>query len=106
MVEFGIARPVDERGTPRDEVHFRTRAFGPDARPVNLLIVNISALGLMARCDAAYVRGDRLTITLPVVGIVVAEIRWLLGGRIGCELERPIELSDYYELLAILLRSG
>lgn len=101
---FGSARPVDERGTPRDEVHFRTRAFGPDARQVNLLIVNMSALGLMARCDVPYAVGDRLTVTLPVVGVVVAEIRWLLGGRIGCELDRAIDLANYYELLAVLLR--
>ncbi|WEK01224.1 MAG: PilZ domain-containing protein [Candidatus Sphingomonas phytovorans] len=104
MAAFGSARPVDERGTPRDEVHFRTRAFGPDARPVNLLIVNISALGLMARCDVPYKVGDRLTVTLPIVGVITAEIRWLLGGRIGCELDQAIELADYYDLLAVLLR--
>ena len=101
---FGSAKPIDERGTPRDEVHFRTRAFGPDARPVNLLIVNISALGLMARCDAVYAVGDRMTVTLPVIGVVVAEIRWVLGGRIGLELDQAIDLADYYDVLAVLLR--
>src|SRR3546814_9838042 len=58
-------------------------------------------MGLMARCDAGYAVGDRLRITLPVVGVVVAEIRWSLGGRIGCQLDRPIALSDYYDLLAV-----
>ncbi len=95
----------DDRLVGRDEVHYRARAFGPDARPLHLLVVNISALGLMARCDADYGAGDRLRITLPVLGVVVAEIRWALGGRIGCELDRPIDLADYYELLAHLIRA-
>lgn len=94
----------DERLIGRDEVHYRARAFGPDAKLHHLLIVNISALGLMARCDAPYVPGDRLRITLPVLGVVVAEIRWALGGRIGCELDRSIDLADYYELLAHMIR--
>ncbi len=96
---------TDDRLIGRDEVHYRARAFGPDARQLHLLVVNISALGLMARCDAKYQPGERLRITLPVVGVVVAEIRWVLGGRMGCELERPIDLADYYELLAHLIRA-
>ncbi|HVI98739.1 MAG TPA: PilZ domain-containing protein [Sphingomonas sp.] len=92
----------DDRALDRDEVHYRARAFGPDARPVSLLIVNISAMGLMARCDTGYAVGDRLHITLPVIGVVVAEIRWSLGGRLGCQLDRPIPLSDYYDLLAVM----
>jgi hypothetical protein len=104
MAASGNARAAEDLEAPRDEVHFRARAFGPDARPLNLLVVSISALGLMARCDMPYKVGDRLTITLPVVGVVSAEIRWFLGGRIGCELDTAIELADYYDMLAVVLR--
>lgn len=97
--------PVDNRALVRDEVHYRARAFGPDARQCSLLIVNLSAAGLMARTEASYAVGERLHITLPVVGVVIAEIRWSLGGRIGCELDTPIPLAEYYELLATLLRA-
>ena len=101
-----LARPVeDNRALARDEVHYRARAFGPDAQQVSLLIVNLSALGLMARADVPYEVGQRLRVTLPVVGVVVAEIRWSLGGRLGCELDRPIDLADYYELLAVMLKA-
>ena len=101
-----LARPVeDNRALARDEVHYRARAFGPDAQQVSLLIVNLSALGLMARADLPYAVGQRLRVTLPVVGVVVAEIRWSLGGRLGCELDRPIDLADYYELLAVMLKA-
>ncbi len=94
----------DLRTNARDEVHYRARAFGPDARALWLLVVNISAAGLMARCDTHYQPGDRLMVQLPVIGTVPAAIRWSLGGRIGCELDTPIGLAEYYELLATLTR--
>ena len=101
-----LAISVDNRAIPRDEVHYRARAVGPDAKPVSLLIVNMSALGLMARADIDYEVGDQLKVSLPVVGTIVAEIRWSLGGRIGCELDRPIDQANYYALLAALIRSN
>ena len=104
MAGASAAAYRDERTTGRDEVHYRARAIGPDARPLQLVIVNISALGLMARCEGEFREGERLHITLPVVGVVTAQVRWSLGGRIGCELDRMIELADYYELLAAMLK--
>lgn len=94
----------DERSIGRDEVHYRTRAVGPDGRLLSIVIVNISAMGLMARCDGVFAEGERIGITLPVLGAVNAQIRWSLGGRIGCELDRMIELADYYALLAAMLK--
>jgi hypothetical protein len=93
---------ADNRISQRDEVHYRARAFGPDARPISVLVVNLSAQGLMARTDRDLPVGARLRITLPVVGVVAAEVRWSLGGRIGCELDTAIGLAAYYELLAAL----
>lgn len=103
-MDLGSIAYADNRVAARDEVHHRTRAFGPDARPCTLLIVNLSAQGLMARSESDLPVGTRLTLTLPVVGVVRAEVRWSLGGRIGCELDDAIELADYYELLAVLVR--
>ncbi|CAN5257092.1 hypothetical protein BH10PSE14_BH10PSE14_10480 [soil metagenome] len=104
---MGLAQAAitESRVIPRDEVHYRARATGPDMRPVTLLVVNMSALGLMARCEVEFSAGDRLRVSLPVVGTVVAEVRWWLGGRMGCELDRPIALANYYELLAALLKA-
>lgn len=95
---------VDERSESRDAVHHRTRAAHPDGRVLPLLIVNTSQSGLMARCDAACEEGDRLRIDLPQIGHVVAEVRWSLGGRLGCRLDRPLGLAEYYTLLAALGR--
>lgn len=95
---------ADNRQEPRDDVHYRARAFGPDARQLSFLIVNISAHGLMARCDTPFETGQRIRVVLPVAGAVVAEVRWWLGGRLGCQFDPAIDLAAYYELIAILLK--
>jgi hypothetical protein len=95
---------ADDRREERDDIHYRARGFGPDARPLNLLIVNISPHGLMARCETSFEPGDQLRINLPVVGVAVAEVRWSLGGRLGGQFAPAINLADYYEMLATLLK--
>lgn len=96
---------ADVRREDRDEVHYRARAFGPDARQLQFLIVNISPHGLMARCDGDFQVGQRIRVVLPEVGAMVAEIRWALGGRIGCQFEQAIDLASYYALLTALVKS-
>lgn len=96
---------VETRREEREDVHYRARGFGPYARPLTLLIVNISQHGLMARCETQFEIGQRLRLTLPAVGVVVAEVRWSLGGRIGCQFDPAINLADYYEMIAAVLKS-
>ncbi|PZO75366.1 MAG: pilus assembly protein PilZ [Sphingomonas taxi] len=96
----------DHRGEPRDEVMHRTHAIDGDGRRMKLVLVNMSANGLMARCEGSPEAGDRLRITLPILGGVDAIVRWSLGGRIGCELEQTIPLSDYYGMLSVMVRNS
>lgn len=98
------AAAADRRETERDEVHYRARAFGPDAQPVTLLVVNISPHGLMARCEKPFAEGDRIRVTLPAAGVVAAEIRWALGGRLGASFDTAIDLATYYELIAQMMK--
>jgi hypothetical protein len=102
---MGSPAYAEIRREDRDDVHYRARAFGPDARQLALLIVNVSPHGLMARCDTEFEIGQRLRVNLPVVGTLVAEVRWSLGGRIGCQFDRAVDLASYYEMVAILLKS-
>lgn len=95
----------DNRQEGREDVHYRARAFGPDAKQLNFVIVNISAHGLMARCDDPFEEGDRIRVALPHAGTVVAEVRWSLGGRIGCQFERAIDLASYYELISTMVKA-
>lgn len=95
---------ADIRREDRDDVHYRAKAFGPDAKQVALLIVNISPHGLMARCDRDFEIGDRIRINLPTIGTIAADIRWSLGGRLGAQFDSAIDLASYYDLLATLVR--
>ena len=96
----------DARAAARDEVMHRTRAVTADSATMKLVIVNISASGLMARCDTDPIVGDGLRVHLPILGEVPAVVRWALGGRIGCEFDRTIPLAEYYGMLSTMLRAG
>ena len=104
MAASALGWVQDERSEPRDAVHHRARATRADGRVLPLVIVNTSAGGLMARCEVPCEQGERLRIELPVVGAMIVEIRWSLGGRIGCRIVSPLGLADYYALLAALKR--
>lgn len=94
---------ADERSAPREAVLYRTR-LTTDAveRPVTL--VNVSPGGFMARCNEDYAAGDGVVVVLPLIGRVAAEVRWALGGRIGCQLQRRLGLGEYHALLQALPR--
>ncbi|WP_171012608.1 MULTISPECIES: PilZ domain-containing protein [unclassified Sphingomonas] len=105
-MNFGSNLAYSEiRREGREDVYYRARAFGPDARQLNFVIVNISPHGLMARCDDPVETGDRIRVVLPHAGTVVAEVRWALGGRIGCQFERAIDLASYYELISLMVKA-
>ncbi|WP_084581092.1 PilZ domain-containing protein [Sphingomonas azotifigens] len=93
---------ADDRLLHRDEVEHRTRATGPDARSIGLLVVNVSPQGLMARCEAPLEPGDLLRIQLPIAGETGAEVRWALGGRIGCQFLQPITDPDYVSIVTAM----
>ncbi|WP_275887453.1 hypothetical protein [Sphingomonas carotinifaciens] len=39
---------------------------------------------------------------MPVLGSATAEIRWALGGRIGCQFDRPVPTHSYFPFLSAL----
>ena len=95
---------ADVRREDRDDVHYHVRAFGPDAKPLTLLVVNVSPHGVMARCDKDYAAGQRIRLMLPSAGAMAAEVRWALGCRIGCKFDIAIDLATYYEMLATVVK--
>lgn len=90
----------DERGEQRDEVLLRTRATSVEGYPHVITVVNLSPGGLMARSDAVLMAGDALSVELPTLGRIGVEVRWSLGGRIGCRFDRAVPVDRYYPLLA------
>lgn len=105
-IGLGSALATDRREAPREEVYYRTRAASVTRGSVPIQVVDISAGGFMARTDIDLAPGEKLRVRLPVVGDVAAEVRWALGGRIGCQLDRMIDLAPYLELLGALAKVG
>lgn len=93
----------EKRADLRIPVFHRTRATGADGQALSLVIVDLSANGLMARCGVPLVPGESLEIMLPLIGTCRSRLRWSLGGRIGCEFDQPIGPEQYGELLAMLV---
>ncbi len=96
--------PDDDRREPRQPVLHRTRAAQANGAELPVVVVNISPRGFMARSEAPHEAGDLLAIQMPVIGALEAEVRWSLGGRIGCRLLRPIDPADYVLMLQIMMR--
>ncbi|GAA4218841.1 hypothetical protein GCM10022253_19950 [Sphingomonas endophytica] len=92
----------EDRVEPRDETLHRTRlgVAGGETRLVT--IVNVSPNGFMARSEEAITVGETVTVTLPVAGSFVAEVRWALGGRIGCKLAQEVPPALYQFVLAAM----
>jgi len=95
----------EARRDQREDVHFRTRATTTDGRMVELLVVNVSARGLMARCDdECIVPNTAISVRLPGAGSITGHIRWALGGRMGVEFYDMIDLARYLQMLAEVLK--
>ncbi len=94
--------PHEDRAEPRDETLHRTRLTNAGGTALLATIVNLSPNGFMARCDEAIAVGDTVTVTLPVAGTFTAEVRWALGGRIGCKLAQEVPPALYQFVLAAM----
>lgn len=104
MAAEPIERRHDDRSEPRDQVLHRSQVTLADRRTVPVTVVNLSPHGMMARSDTDIAPGEWLKVQLPVIGLVVAAVRWSLGGRIGCQFDRPIDPRDYGRVLTAMSR--
>jgi hypothetical protein len=70
------------------------RTFGD----MRLVIANISRSGFMVEARNGVERGDRLEISLPIVGRIESFCIWKMGQRAGFQFERPIR-SDEFDVM-------
>lgn len=90
-----LANVHDDRAEPRDETWRRVRVRDEAGARAPMLVVNLSPGGLMARSEELVAIGDRLVFDLPHAGPRAAEVRWALGGRLGCRFDEAIPLALY-----------
>ena len=54
-------------------------------------IRNLSATGLMADCDFAFLEGDRLVVDLRGIGPVIGTVVWHNAMRMGFHFDRDVD---------------
>ena len=69
----------------------RLRPNGWSSLEVRLL--DLSATGFRAACDARVLTGSMVRIDLSGIGEVEAQVSWHRDGEIGCKFVQPILLS-------------
>ena len=104
MHDRRAADAYDGRAEPRDETLYRALATIDGEARQRLLIVNLSPHGFMARTERDLRAGQHVALTLPHAGSFVAAVRWSLGGRIGCLLDREIP-PDVYGRTLVAMRA-
>lgn len=57
----------------------------------NAKIRNLSATGLMADCDFAFLQGDRLVVDLRGIGPIAGTVVWATAMRMGFHFDREVD---------------
>lgn len=57
-------------------------------------LVDLSEAGFRAECEATILCGSPISIDLPGIGPVDAQVTWRRSGEIGAQFTVPIDLAD------------
>ena len=93
---------TDMRRAARHPVDYPVIGENREVGDMLLRIVNMSANGFMAEGVIPLGRGERLTIRLPVVGLIEAHLIWNAGDRAGFQFERILRRDDYLKMIETL----
>lgn len=93
---------ADMRAAPRRGCHYRMPVTMPDYLQRFATITDVSADGLRFRSDRILDEGDQVTIKMPIIGRMLANVIWSKGGNTGVQFEDSISSQDYIPLLRAL----
>jgi len=100
-----MTRKADAEGGSDDAADFRPRRtarvdvadvdaeLSRDVYIVEIKVQNVSAAGFMAECTAPVRIGSYVSMQIPGIGPVEAQIRWQIGQRMGGMFLDPISLA-------------
>ncbi len=78
-----------ERHQVRSEAQLRQRWYS-----VEVTVCDVSQCGFMAECADAVAIGSHVSLEIPGIGPVRAQVRWQIGGRMGGRFLDPISLTE------------
>lgn len=100
-MELGLPRSVvdDEGGaafqprrSQRVTLQEVTSLRSTDRREMEVRVCDISTSGFMAECLSPVLIGSFVSLDLPGIGPVNAQVRWQVGGRMGGRFLDPVSL--------------
>lgn len=89
----------NQRRVDREEVFHRTTVSINGRAPARALVVDLSPLGCMVRCEAPAEPGQPIAVALPGAGQVAASVAWSIMGRIGVAFVKPLTQDSYDSVL-------
>lgn len=87
------AHAFKARRSVRTRVAGRSKLLHQSWYAVDVRICDVSTTGFMAECPDAVRIGSYVSLEVPGLGPVRAQVRWQLGGRMGGMFLDPISLS-------------
>jgi len=86
----------DARFMPRRAARLRlqevTQLRSREAREQDITVCDISTSGFMAECMRPVLIGSYVSLDLPGIGPVHAQVRWQVGGRMGGKFLDPVNI--------------
>lgn len=83
-----------ERRSERQAVDSNTHLRHENWYSVEVTVRDVSQTGFMAECCDPVLIGSHVSLDIPGVGPVHAQVRWQIGGRMGGKFLDPISLSQ------------
>ncbi|OWK32707.1 PilZ domain-containing protein [Sphingomonas mucosissima] len=99
--EYEPAEIMSRRRNPRAPVSFDVPIGEGGLRRALCKIVDISVHGVRMQTHSALRVGSTIWLTLPLVGIVTADVMWADDFNAGCRLRKPLADKLLQQLLAL-----
>jgi hypothetical protein len=87
------AKEGDLRRSERIEVGETTRMRPNEWSSIEVHVLDVSRCGFKAQCEARLMRGSVISIDIPGIGPVEAQVTWHRSGTIGARFLQPIDLQ-------------
>ena len=97
--------PLKQRKDVRTPVAGRTQLRHQNWYSVEVQICDVSTGGFMAECPESVRIGSYVSLDVPGLGPVNAQVRWQIGGRMGGMFLDPISLEQC-EWVAVRAETG
>jgi hypothetical protein len=87
----------------REEFYYPTKMM-LNHKYEQIEVINISGYGFGGKTKSVVPIGSRITVVLPLIGFVTAEVRWSLCGFFGARFLENI--TEHYPFIAAACREG